>query len=296
MRLGFLTNVLVAAGVTRFRDVADWAVTNGFDALEVGPTVPLEPDEFRAVLREQPVRVTALTYCRNFLSTDRDEAAAHLRELERRIRLAGELGIEKIVTSTGIDKAIEEGVYDRADAIRKIPSRSLDAFAEAFTPLVRVAAECGVKLAFENCPLMGNIAISPVMWREIFRIFPDDHVGLTYDPSHLVWQFIDPYGHIAEFAPRIFHVHAKDTEIDRDQLAAGGFLTDFRWWKYRIVGDGELDWPRLLGELVSNGYDGTISVEHEDPDYEGSLDLVTRGLVRSRENLVAALQEVGAAA
>jgi sugar phosphate isomerase/epimerase len=130
---------------------------------------------------------------------------------------------------------------------------------------------------------MGNIAISPVMWELIFGRLKSKYAGLAYDPSHLVWQHIDPYSYIPQFADKIFHFHAKDTEIDRERLGKSGFLTDFSWWKYRIAGNGELDWRRLRDMLRQAGYKGAISIEHEDCDYEGSLELVREGLVKARE-------------
>ena len=139
-----------------------------------------------------------------------------------------------------------------------------------------------MRIAFENCPLMGNIAISPVMWRMIFDRLKTPAVGLAFDPSHLVWQFIDPYACIEEFIPHILHVHAKDMHVDRALLAQTGFLTDFRWWSARIPGHGDIDWARLIGELRRCGYDGTISIEHEDKQYEGSLDRVLDGLKKSQ--------------
>ena len=285
MRLGFMTNILVAKGMKDFPSIAEWAVENGFSDMEVGPTVPLDEKLYEAVLSEYPIKITSLTYCRNFLSTDEDEARGHIAELEKRIRFAGALGIEKIVTSTGIDKSVEEGVYDRADAIRKIPVRSMDKFERTFEPIIRLAEKENVRIAFENCPLMGNTAISPVMWREIFRRIDSPMAGIAYDPSHLVWEMIDPYKPIAEFASRIFHVHAKDTVIDRERLAETGILTDFSWWSYCIPGNGEIDWRRLISLLSSNGFDGTISIEHEDKHYEKTLGDVQEGILRGRAYL-----------
>ena len=217
----------------------------------------------------------------------RSEAEAHIAELKKRIAFAGDLGIEKIVTSTGINKTLEEGIYDKADSIRRTPARSLDQFVETFAPIVEYAEKKNVKLAFENCPLMGNIAISPVMWREILKRLDSKMVGLAYDPSHLVWQFIDPYAPVAEFGDRLFHVHAKDTEIKEERLKECGILTDFSWWSYRIPGHGLLDWRKLTGELEKAGYQGTVSIEHEDPDYEDSLELVENGLILGKEYLKA---------
>lgn len=286
MRIGAMTNVLVKGGMKNLDELAEWAAKNGLEDLEVGPTVPLERELYERVLDQVKIRITALTYCRNFLSTDRDEAEHNISELKKRIRFAGALGIEKVVTSTGIDKSVEEGVYDKADAIRKIPLRSLNSFVEVFKPIVELAEKCNVKLAFENCPLMGNIAISPVMWIQIFEKLKSDHIGLAYDPSHLVWQFMDPYMPIREFKDKIIHFHAKDTELDRTLLSRSGFLTDFSWWKYRIAGHGELDWEKLIGELKAIGYNGTISIEHEDPDYEENLLRVQEGIVLAKNYLV----------
>jgi len=299
MKIGFLTNSLVEQaklhGVDGFgtlTQVADWAAGHGFTDLEVGPMLPLDRPDYENVLAGGKINVTALIYCRNYLSTDPAEAAGHLEQLKKRIEFAGALGIEKVITSTGINKAIEEGIYDRDPAvkdrgnmIRRIPVRSMDAFVDTFGPLVELAEKNNVKLCFENCPLMGNIAISPVMWKRIFERLDSDKLGLAYDPSHLVWEMIDPYAPIEEFADKIYHFHAKDTAIDRQQLARTGILTDFSWWTYRIPGRGELDWQRIFELLKKIGYNGTISIEHEDADYEGSLDKVAEGILASRSYL-----------
>ena len=280
-----MTNILVKNGMNTLVELASFAKTNGFSALEVGPTVALDEDSYSTVVSEYGIRIAALTYCRNFLSSDEEEAIHHRQELERRIRLAGRLSIPLVVTSTGIDKRVEEGIYDNADSIRKIPERSLDAFTKVFAPLVDLCEKLGVKLAFENCPLMGNIAISPVMWKRIFSRFDSTCVGLAYDPSHLVWQHMDPYGPILEFRDRIFHFHAKDTAIDRLRLERCGFLTDFSWWRYCVPGSGEIDWALMLSVLRQIDYAGYVSIEHEDRDYDGSLENVEKGILMAKRHL-----------
>ena len=293
MKIGFLTNALVEqarrSGSDAFStlpQVADWAAAHGFTDLECGPMLPLDRAAYEQVLSEGRIGISALIYCRNYLSTDPEEAAQHLAALRERIEFAGALGIDKVVTSTGIDKSVVEGLYDRDPAlrdrgnlIRRIPAQSLDRVVDLFGPLVELAEKNNVRLCFENCPLMGNIAISPVLWKKIFERLPSDHLGLAYDPSHLVWEMIDPYTPLLEFKDKIFHVHAKDTAIDRVKLARTGILTDFSWWSYRIPGRGELDWRQLLGQLIAEGYDGTISLEHEDAAYEGSVEAVENGLL-----------------
>ena len=299
MKIGFLTNALVEqarrSGLNAFQtldEVAAWAADHGFTDLECGPMLPLDRAAYERVLGEGRIAITALIYCRNYLSTDPEEAATHLAELKKRIEFAGALGIDKVVTSTGIDKRIEEGIYDRdpnvkdrGNMIRRIPVRSLDQVVDLYGPLLELAEKNNVRLCLENCPLMGNIAISPVMWRRIFQRLDSDKLGLAYDPSHLVWEMIDPYAPLDEFKDKIFHVHAKDTAIDRARLAETGILTDFSWWSYRIPGRGELDWKKLLSKLKANGYTGTISLEHEDAAYEGTLPAVQQGLLDGKAHL-----------
>lgn len=299
MKIGFLTNALVEqarrSGLNTFQtldEVAAWAADHGFTDLECGPMLPLDRAAYERVLGEGRIAITALIYCRNYLSTDPEEAATHLAELKKRIEFAGALGIDKMVTSTGIDKRIEEGIYDRdpnvkdrGNMIRRIPVRSLDQVVDLYGPLLELAEKNNVRLCLENCPLMGNIAISPVMWRRIFQRLDSDKLGLAYDPSHLVWEMIDPYAPLDEFKDKIFHVHAKDAAIDRARLAETGILTDFSWWSYRIPGRGELDWKKLLSKLKANGYTGTISLEHEDAAYEGTLPAVEHGLLDGKAHL-----------
>ena len=299
MKIGFLTNALVEqarrSGLNTFQtldEVAAWAAAHGFTDLECGPMLPLDRAAYERVLGEGRIAITALIYCRNYLSTDPEEAATHLAELKKRIEFAGALGIDKVVTSTGIDKRIEEGIYDRdpnvkdrGNMIRRIPVRSLDQVVDLYGPLLELAEKNNVRLCLENCHLMGNIAISPVMWRRIFQRLGSDKLGLAYDPSHLVWEMIDPYAPLDEFKDKIFHVHAKDAAIDRARLAETGILTDFSWWSYRIPGRGELDWKKLLSKLKANGYTGTISLEHEDAAYEGTLPAVQQGLLDGKAHL-----------
>lgn len=299
MELGFLTNSLVeeakrhnSGEFQSLEQVAAWAVEHGFTDLECGPSLALDEECYEKVLSEGKIHITALIYCRNYLSSDKEEAKEHIAQLKKRIEFAGKMGIEKVVTSTGINKTVEEGIYDRDPAvkdrgnmIRRIPLRSMDQFLETFKPVLELAEKNHVKICFENCPLMGNIAVSPVMWRQIFERLDSEMVGLAYDPSHLVWEMIDPYEPVQEFGNRIFHFHAKDTIIDRERLKQTGILTDFSWWTYRIPGRGEIDWSRMLGELKKINYSGTISIEHEDRDYEGSLEAVSEGILKSREFL-----------
>jgi sugar phosphate isomerase/epimerase len=283
MKLGFLTNSLVHHGMNNIEDIVDWSVNHAFQALEVGPNVPFHSLE--KVVSERKIEIAALTYCRNFLSEDEELAALHKNELFNRVRMAGELGIPVVVTSTGISASAKGDHYDGYDAIRSKPEYSLEKVVSLFHDCLELAEEKNVKIAFENCPLMGNIAISPDLWRKLFERLDSPNVGLAYDPSHLLWQFIDPYLPIKEFGHKIFHVHAKDTEINHEQLKRAGVLSDFSWWRYRLPGLGDLNWTKFISELTEVGYTGAISVEHEDPVWGGDLSKTKQGIVISKQYL-----------
>ena len=129
-----------------------------------------------------------------------------------------------------------------------------------------------MRLAIENCPmpdwqvegLAGNIAYSPVVWDELFGRIEDENFGLNLDPSHLYWLGIDYLQVVRDYADRIFHTHAKDTEIIYERLDEVGIYGG-GWWRYRVPGWGLIDWRALVSALREAGYDYVLSVEHEDP-------------------------------
>ena len=103
---------------------------------------------------------------------------------------------------------------------------------------------------------------------------PGDAVGVNFDPSHLFWQGMDPLACVRALGGAIFHVHAKDTGFQADLLALNGVLETIpgdrhaeRSWIFRSVGAGHpvAFWRELVGALHEAGYDGALSIEHEDP-------------------------------
>jgi sugar phosphate isomerase/epimerase len=107
---------------------------------------------------------------------------------------------------------------------------------------------------------------------------PDANFALNFDPSHLVWQFIDYERAIYDFGDRIFHVHAKDMEVNRDGLYEHGVMSKGMGWQVpRLPGLGEVRWNRFIAALYAVYYDFVVSVEHEDRGFEGDEQLVKRG-------------------
>jgi sugar phosphate isomerase/epimerase len=120
----------------------------------------------------------------------------------------------------------------------------------------------------------------------MFEIIPDENFGLNLDPSHLVWLMIDYNRVVREFKERIFHVHAKDLEIDQEGLYENGTISLGMGWQIpRLPGLGEVNWGRFLSTLYRFGYDHVVSIEHEDRKFEGTEELVKRGFLISRDVL-----------
>ena len=137
-------------------------------------------------------------------------------------------------------------------------------FRAVWPDLLRHAEEAGVRVGIENCPMLfskdewpggKNLAISPAVWRKLFEALPSAHLGLNFDPSHLVWQHIDCVRCVREFGRRIVHVHAKDTRIDRDRLYEVGIL-GLGWHTPKLPGLGDVQWGPLFSALTDAGYRG----------------------------------------
>lgn len=134
--------------------------------------------------------------------------------------------------------------------------------AEVFPSLAEYAAARGVKIALENW-YATNIQ-HMAHWQRLFEVVPNANFGLNFDPSHLLWQEIDYIAAVEQFAPRIFHTHAKDTEVSDRKRAWVGNQDGGGWWRYVIPGLGRVQWGQYLGALRRNGYNGVLSIEHED--------------------------------
>jgi len=128
-----------------------------------------------------------------------------------------------------------------------------------------------------------NLAGSPANWRRMFEIIPSPNFGLNYDPSHLVWQMMDPIAPIYEFKDRIVHAHIKDAKVRRDLLKDVGIMaTPLEYHTPKLPGLGEVDWGAYFSALTDIGFNGAACVEVEDRAYEDSLDSRKASLVQSR--------------
>lgn len=149
----------------------------------------------------------------------------------------------------------------------------------------KLAGEIGIKkIAFEMHP--GFCVYNPPTLMRL-RNAVGDIIGANVDPSHLFWQGIDPCAAIKYLGSAIYHFHAKDTNIDKYNTSVKGVLdtggygdAGGRSWSFRTVGYGhdELTWNNIISSLKIAGYDGAVSIEHED------------GLMSPREGLEKAVE------
>lgn len=230
------------------------------------------------------VAISGLGYYPNYLSANRTEADAAITHLRRLIQLAPQLGLDRVNTFIGRDQ------YCSVD-------ENWPRLLETWRPLVQLAEAEGVKIGIENCPMYftadewpggKNIATSPAIWRRLFSDLPSPHLGLNYDPSHLVWQQMDYLLPLREFADRLFHLHLKDAEVHRDRLSQVGILAHpVEYHSPRIPGRGEINWAEFFQTLRRVGYRGAACVEVEDRDFEHSLDARLSALELSFQHLAA---------
>ncbi len=165
---------------------------------------------------------------------------------------------------------------------------------ETMPAVARHAEQQGVRIAIENCPFNGqNVVCTPEAWDALFALIPSGIVGICMDPSHNVWQGIDYLRATREYAAHIYHVHAKDTEILTEGCYRYGVegphiespVQRHGWWRHRLPGLGAVDWNAFITLLTDLGYAGDISIEHEDPLWEGSAARVQQGIADARTHL-----------
>jgi sugar phosphate isomerase/epimerase len=299
IKIGFLSAILADQS---FEDVISFAAESGYSCVEImcWPVGKAERryagvthidvtnlskekvDSILSFLKEKGVSISGLGYYPNPLEADDKNAAAYIEHIKKVIDAANRLGLENVNTFIGRDH--QRNMDDNFEKFKNI-----------WPPIVKYAEERGVKIGIENCPMLfskdewpggKNLASSPAIWRRMFEEIPSANFGLNYDPSHLVWQFMDYVRPIYEFKDRIFHVHIKDAKVLHDNLNDVGILaTPLSFHRPKLPGLGDVDWGRFFSALSDIGYNGPACVEVEDRAFEGSLEMRKQSLIQSREYL-----------
>jgi sugar phosphate isomerase/epimerase len=250
------------------------AAAAGCEAVEIS-TTGSHGQDIESTARHG-LEISALSCHGNPLHPDGEVAAAADRSFRDAVRLAARLGVETVVTFSGCPGESERSLrpsWVTCSWPDDYPEALAWQWQERVIPYWQEAAafarEHGVRIAIEPHP--GFVVYNT---RTLLRLreVAGENVGANFDPSHLFWQQIDPCASARALAGAVFHVHAKDTGFVDERLALDGVLETRRdprerAWIFRSVGDGHpvAFWRSLAAALREAGYDGALSIEHEDP-------------------------------
>ena len=257
----------------------------GVTHIDVSDFTPAKAEAVTTLCAKHGIALSALGYYPNPLDPDEDAAAVCVAHLRKVLAAAPPLGLSTVNTFVGRDwtKSVDDN-WPR--------------FLATWKPLIACAEQHGVRVAIENCPMFftddewpggKNLLTTPAIWRRAFADIPSAHFGLNFDPSHFALQFIEPASALQEFRGKLFHFHAKDVRISRDQLnEVGIFAPPLQWHQPCIPGRGEIDWPSFMSALKASGYDGPVCIEVEDDTFGKTLD-GRKDALRAARDLLAPL-------
>jgi sugar phosphate isomerase/epimerase len=188
-------------------------------------------------------------------------------ELKLTAKVARKLGVDTVVGFTG--SSIWPYVAQFPPVPAEVFERGYQDFADRWNPILDVFDGEGVRFAHEVHP--SEIAYD--YWTSVRTLEAIDHreaFGFNWDPSHMMWQDIDPVGFIIDFQDRIYHVDCKDTRLRPRNGRAGVLGSHLPWgdprrgWDFVSTGHGDVPWEDAFRALESIGYTGPISIEWED--------------------------------
>ncbi len=306
MKLGvfttLLSNISLEESLKYFKSL-------GIEAVEIGcggypgnahanPEILLNDDKaldtFKGLIKDYDVEISALSCHGNPVHPDKATAKYFDDAIKNTILLAEKIGIHQINTFSGCPGDCETAKYPNwvtcpwPDDFGKILDWQWnDVLIPYWKDTVEFAKAHGVdKIAFEMHPGF-CVYNTDTMLRIREAVGPT--LGANFDPSHLIWQGMDPVAVIRALGDAIFHVHAKDTKMDKYNTARTGVLDTKpygdeinRAWIFRSVGYGndEVYWKDIVSNLRLVGYDHVLSIEHED-----SLMSQNEGLSKAVEML-----------
>ena len=290
MKIGVLTNLL---GDQSLDSTFKYLTEQGVTAVELGcggfpgkahcnPEVLLNDEakynEFIDTIKKYNLEVSALSAHGNAVHPDPEVAARFDKDFRNAVLMAEKMGVTRVVTFSGCpggskeDKTPNWAVCSWPDDFSRVLEYQWN---EVLIPYWKEAAAFarahGVdKICLEMHP--GFCVYNPETLLKL-RNAVGPEIGANFDPSHLIWQGIDPVAAIYELKDCMFHFHAKDTKIDKYNRAKNGVLdtkhylkVDERSWSFRTVGygSGADMWKDIVSALRTIEYDFVMSIEHED--------------------------------
>jgi sugar phosphate isomerase/epimerase len=219
---------------------------------------------------DDPIDFRHEAILRDYMWGDGDGEGVRQRaaeEQKRAARVARKLGVDTVVGFTG------SSIWQYVAMFPPVPESVIDAgyedFAKRWNPILDVFDAEGVRFAHEVHP--SEIAYD--YYTTIKTLEAINHrpaFGLNWDPSHMMWQNLDPVAFILDFADRIYHVDCKDTRMRLGNGRRGVMGSHLPWshlqrgWDFVSTGHGDVPWEDSFRALEFIGYKGPISVEWED--------------------------------
>ncbi len=289
MKVGVLT---VLFGSMSFEEVLEYVSKIGLEAIELGTgnyvgsphtnvkellSSDQEIEDYKKKVADKGLEISALSCHGNPLHPDKTIAETNHNVHRDTVILASKMGLDTVINFSGCPGGSENDPYPNwvtcpwPDDYSKILEWQ---WAEKVIPYwkqeSKFAADHDVRIAFEMHP--GFVVYNT---ESMLRLREEcgNNLGANFDPSHLFWQGMDPIVSLKKLEGAIFHVHAKDCRVDDGNTRANGVLDIKpygdelnRSWVFRTVGygHGETFWRDFVSTLRMVGYDGVLSIEHED--------------------------------
>ena len=239
-----------------FTSMGIWAHEGG--ALPADTITGAQVAAIRTAFQQSGVYLSVVGATVNHIDPDPAKRQSINAYFAKVIELAGKVGAPYVGTASGVmrGRPLKEQV---AEIVRVYEQNYFS-----------LCQKHNVRILWEPWPDGPNVATGPQGYDALFGAFgTSPYVGLQYDPSHLVRLFMDPIQTARDYADKIYDVHLKDTEIRWPILHKVGIrpFDDVGWWRYRIPGNGSIDWPAFFTVLEDRGYTGAMNIEHEDDLY-----------------------------
>ena len=297
--LGFVSAILADSN---FEQVVDFAAANNFKCVEMmcwpkgkaerryaGVTHidvnALTKDDAKYIqdyLQQKNVYISGLGYYPNPLVADTAQAKVFLDHIKKIIKAAALLEIPVVNTFIGRDhtKSIDD---------------NFKVFLKRWPAVIKFAEDNGIKIGIENCPMYftkdewpggKNLAISPTIWARMFEAIPSKNFGLNYDPSHMIWQQMDPIQPMYDFKERLHHIHLKDAKLYKNKLDKVGIMAyPLEYHSPKLPGLGDVNWNHFFTALTDIRYNGPVCIEVEDKAFEGSAASIEKAILTARNYL-----------
>jgi sugar phosphate isomerase/epimerase len=254
--------------------------------------------DFRKMICDAGLTISALSCHGDPLHPNAARSKTDDDIFRKTVRLAEQLEVSVVVTFSGCPGDSETATHPNW-VVTPWPPEFLEVLEwqwekkaiPYWTNATAFARDHGVKVALEAHP---GFIVYNVETALKLRAACGDNLGVNFDPSHFFWQGVDVPAAIRALGPAIFHVHAKDVYLDRQNVAVNGVLDTKtyrrmaeRSWLFRSVGFGhdEFEWKRIVSALRLSGYDYVMSIEHEDAlasideGLKAAVDVLSRAIL-----------------